>query len=342
MPFLLLSFFSLYLRISFWCTMKVFEANEKNISTASHIIKGGGLVAFPTETVYGLGANGLNATAVAKIFEAKNRPTFNPLILHIADKNHLEDISVVVNHIVYKLIEVFWPGPLTLVLPKKEKVPEIVTSGNPTVAVRMPDHRVALSLIEKAGIPIAAPSANIFGQLSPTTAAHVEASLKDKIDMILDGGGCRVGLESTILQVEESKFTLLRPGGVPVEKIEEYTGIIEKKEIISDAPVSPGQLPYHYSPTQPLKFLDEVDIESVDPLKTGIIYFSEKKFDKNFSSVKVLSPTRNMYEAAANLFSHLHLLQSQKLDLILVERIERTGLGTAIMDRLQRAAAKYR
>jgi len=322
--------------------MKRFEANEKNISTASHIIRGGGLVAFPTETVYGLGANGLNPTAVAKIFEAKNRPAFNPLILHIASKDSLEDIATVNNHRVYRLIQEFWPGPLTLVLPKKAKVPDIVTSGNNTVAVRMPDHKVALALIEKAGTPIAAPSANKFGQLSPTEAEHVINQLGESVDMILDGGKCKVGVESTILLVEEDKFTLLRPGGIPAEALEEFTGPLAKSEIVSDTPVSPGQLPYHYSPVMPMRFLDEVNIEKVDPLKTGVIYFKEKKYDKNFKSALVLSPSGNLYEAAANLFGYLHLIESQNLELILVEKVEEKGLGMAIMDRLNRAVAKYR
>lgn len=318
-----------------------FEANEKNISTASHILKGGGLVAFPTETVYGLGANGLNAKAVAKIFEAKNRPTFNPLILHIADKDKLEEIAVINNYRVYKLIQVFWPGPLTLVLPKKDTVPDIVTAGNSTVAVRMPDNKIALNLISKSGFPIAAPSANSFGQLSPTEAIHVEEQLAGRIDMILDGGKCKVGVESTILYVADDHFELLRPGGISVEALEEYTGPLEKREIISNTPNSPGQLPYHYSPVRPMKFIDTVDIDTVDPLKTGVIWFKEKKYDKNFKSVKILSPSGDLNEAAANLFDYLHQLESQNLDLILVEKVEKTGLGLAIMDRLNRAVAKY-
>ncbi|KAB2840815.1 MAG: threonylcarbamoyl-AMP synthase, partial [Melioribacteraceae bacterium] len=180
--------------------MKILEATEQNILNAANVLKSGGLTAFPTETVYGLGADGLNPIAVSKIFEAKNRPAFNPLILHIANYNQLEEICYLNNKKIELLITSFWPGPLTLVVPKKKIVPDIVTSGNETVAVRMPDHPVALSLISKAGRPIAAPSANRFGELSPTTAEHVAKQLGDNVDIILDGGPCRVGVESTILE----------------------------------------------------------------------------------------------------------------------------------------------
>ncbi|MFH1198204.1 MAG: L-threonylcarbamoyladenylate synthase, partial [bacterium] len=183
--------------------MKLLKATEENIAIAADVIKNGGLVAFPTETVYGLGADGLNPIAAAKIFEAKQRPSFNPLILHIALIDQLETISITDNPAIEKLIHKFWPGPLTLVLPKKEIVPDIITAGNSTVAVRMPDHPVALELIKKAGRPIAAPSANSFSQLSPTSAEHVLKQLNNKVDVILDGGNCAVGVESTILHISD-------------------------------------------------------------------------------------------------------------------------------------------
>ena len=237
--------------------MKILEATEKNISTAAEVIKSGGLAAFPTETVYGLGADGLNPIAVSKIFEAKKRPAFNPLILHIANYDQLEKICFLNNNKIELLITEFWPGPLTLVLPKKEIVPDIVTSGHDTVAVRMPDHPVALSLITKSDCPIAAPSANKFGELSPTAAKHVAKQLGNEVDIILDGGACKVGVESTILEITENEIIILRPGGLPLEEIEEVIGKVSVKKNNSANPNSPGQLPFHYAPNIPLKIIDE-------------------------------------------------------------------------------------
>ena len=210
----------------------VIEATHENIEIAAEAIKSGEMVAFPTETVYGLGADGLNPTAVAKIFEAKKRPSFNPLILHIASINQLHDLANINNEKVERLVEAFWPGPLTLVLPKKDNIPEIVTAGNLTAAIRMPKHPVALKLIESSGVPIAAPSANTFGFLSPTSAMHVEKQLGDKIGLILDGGKSDVGLESTIVEVCEDKIYLLRPGGIAIEQLEAVCDKIEIKHIL--------------------------------------------------------------------------------------------------------------
>jgi len=192
----------------------IIDSSKENIQKAADEIISGGIVAFPTETVYGLGADGLNPTAVAKIFEAKQRPSFNPLILHISSSDQLNDLVTIENDIVYKLINKFWPGPLTLVLTKKDIVPDIVTAGNPTVAVRMPNHPIAKALIDACGRPIAAPSANQFGFLSPTTAEHVEKQLGDKVKIILDGGKSNVGVESTIVEITKTEVFLLRHGGI--------------------------------------------------------------------------------------------------------------------------------
>ena len=205
--------------------MKPLKPTTVNIIKAAEIIRNGGAVAFPTETVYGLGADGLNPIAVAKIFEIKNRPTFNPLILHIHDKSQLEQLCEIQNPKVNILIKKFWPGPLTLVLPKKNIVPEIVTADNPTVAVRMPNNSVALELIKRSGTPIAAPSANLFNRLSPTSAEHVFAQLGTRVDMILDGGTTDVGVESTIIEFDNDTVYLLRPGGVTKEEIESLLGM---------------------------------------------------------------------------------------------------------------------
>ncbi len=321
--------------------MKLFKDTEENIILSSKIIKDGGLVAFPTETVYGLGADGLNPIAVAKIFEAKNRPTFNPLILHIADKKSLDRIAYCESEKIKKLIDSFWPGPLTLVLPKKEIVPDIVTAGNETVAVRMPDHQVALKLITFVGNPLAAPSANAFGFLSPTEAAHVAKQLSGKIDAVLDGGKCKVGVESTILQITEEGAVLLRPGGIAVEEIEELIGKVEINTEDKVQPNSPGQLPYHYSPKKPLRFLDEIKADEIKEKKIGAVFFSEIKTVYEFDEIRVLSNSGNKVEAAANLFSVLHDLENKEIDLIIAEKIDEAGLGLAIMDRLRRASKRF-
>lgn len=321
--------------------MKIAEATEQNILNAAEIIKSGGLVAFPTETVYGLGADGLNPIAVAKIFEVKNRPVFNPLIIHISNKDWLNKFCVYNDERIDLLIKKFWPGPLTLVLPKTDLVPDIVTAGNPTVAVRMPDHKVALNLIEKSGTPIAAPSANRFGHLSPTDAHHVKKSLQNKIDMILDGGKSKVGVESTIVQFENGNFYLLRPGGLSKEELEKEIGKFENKKINPLKPNAPGQLPYHYAPTVPLFFLNKNLLKKYEDKKIGALFFKEPNVDFNFSSVKILSQTGNMQEAAANLFKHLHDFEKENVDVILVESIKEEGLGLAIMDRLNKASKLY-
>ncbi len=323
--------------------MKILKATPGNIKTAAEYIKSERLVAFPTETVYGLGADGLNPIAVAKIFEAKKRPSFNPLILHIADKSELYRLTETENNLIFKLIDHFWPGPLTLVLPKKDIVPDIVTAGNPTVAVRMPDHKVALDLIKLSGTPIAAPSANAFGELSPTSAEHVVKQLGEKVDLILDGGSCKVGVESTIVGFINNQPVLLRPGGIPIEKIEAVTGKIHFHENsdTDKSPLSPGRLPFHYSPKIPIRFLDDKIEEETKTKKVGALLFKKQKPPSNFSKILYLSEKGELKEAASKLFAALHELETSDLDLIYVEPVPETGLGIAIMDRLKKAVKKY-
>ena len=321
--------------------MKIVDATSQNISGAADVINSGGLVAFPTETVYGLGADGLNPLAVSKIFEAKKRPAFNPLILHIANFEQLESICYLKNKKIELLIAEFWPGPLTLVLPKKNNVHDIVTSGHTTVAVRMPDHPVALSLITKAGKPIAAPSANKFGELSPTTAAHVAKQLNNEVDIILDGGPCKVGVESTIVEVTESEIIILRPGGLPIEELEDVVGRISLKKGNELNPNSPGQLLFHYAPKIPLKILNDELLQNLGGLKTAALLFKENSYDFKFDIVKFLSQKGDLREAATNLFSCLHELENSGVDLILAEPIEEKGIGKAIMDRLIKASNKF-
>jgi L-threonylcarbamoyladenylate synthase len=318
--------------------MNIVSTTEENIRKAAGIIKNGGLVAFPTETVYGLGADALNPVAAAGIFEAKKRPFFDPLIVHIADISHVEKIAEKPGPKVLKLMERFWPGPLTIVLNKKDIVPDIVTSGIPTVAVRMPVHPAALALIRAAETPIAAPSANRFGCLSPTTAEHVRSQLGDSVDMILDGGQCSIGIESTIIKIMNNRFYLLRPGGVAPEEIEDFTGEVLLTEPQGDKPEAPGQLPYHYSPEKQVILTDKI---TGTEERSGYLFFRNPGIPYPEDRSKILSENGDLREAAANLFSHLHRLDMLDVDKIYVERVEGSGLGVAIMDRLKKASMKY-
>jgi len=312
----------------------VVKPTSENIERAAELLKRGELVAFPTETVYGLGAVAFNERAVAKIFELKRRPSFDPLIVHIADISMLEEVCYL-NEKAEKLIEKFWPGPLTLVLPKKHRVPGIVTSGLSTVAVRMPAHRVALELIKCCGLPVAAPSANPFGSLSPTKAEHVFSYFGEEL-FIIDGGECRVGVESTIVDLTQEEPVVLRPGGISLEELGKVLGRVQIKTT-SSSPKAPGQLKKHYSPKTPLKILrGKPDVTSG---KVGFVAFSRVP-EGNFQVVRLLSPSGDLREAAANLFKVLHELDKMELDLILVEPVPEKGLGLAIMDRLKRAEAE--
>ena len=321
--------------------MAIIGPNRVNIKRAVEALKSGELVAFPTETVYGLGADGLNETAVAKIFEVKKRPNFNPLILHVSSIEMLNSVASYSSEKVKLLAENFWPGPLTLILKKKEIVPYLVTSGLETVAVRMPNNKIALELINKLGQPIAAPSANSFSKLSPTKAEHVEKQLGDKVNIILDGGKCEVGVESTIIEVTEDSQILLRPGGISKKDIENIIGKLSESILKTTTPNSPGQLEIHYAPNVPIKFYDEKLLKSFSSLKLGGIFFSEVKKNNYFAVTKILSKNKDFREAASNLFSYLHEMEGLNLDIIFVERIEQNGLGIAIMDRLTKAVNKY-
>jgi L-threonylcarbamoyladenylate synthase len=320
-----------------------------DIREAARIIRAGGLVAFPTETVYGLGADALAPASAARIFEAKDRPRFDPLIVHVADSSELDRLAADVPSLARALIERFWPGPLTLVLAKTAAVPDLVTSGLRTVAVRCPDHPVALDLLRQSGVPIAAPSANRFGRISPTTAEHVAEQLGDHIDYILDGGPCRVGVESTVLDVTHSRPVLLRPGGVPLEDIEAVIGPVAVRaagdssiESASAPRSSPGLLPHHYAPRTPLVISADASTEtwqlaSAVP-RIGLLAFTpEDPF--GFAAIETLSPAGDLRQAAAGFFAALTRLDHQDLDLIVARPFPECGLGCALNDRLRRAAA---
>jgi L-threonylcarbamoyladenylate synthase len=325
---------------------------SKNVQQAARILEKGGVVAFPTETVYGLGADAFNPNAVARIFEIKKRPSFDPLIVHVETPEEAVRLWTRVPPAAHALIKNFWPGPLTLVLPKSEKVPDIVTSGLANVAVRMPDNAVALDLIRQAGCPVAAPSANLFGHTSPTTALAVWEDLGDAVDLILDGGPARVGVESTVIKIENERAILLRPGGIPREIIEKF---IKTVKAPSGAAVyeSPGQTQSHYAPWTPFvlaaageRCLDSIKRHQAFVKKKrlgwpriGFLAFKTKPPLDFFQAAEVLSANADLCEAASNLFQMMRKLDRMELDLILAERVPEKGIGAAIMDRLTKAAA---
>ena len=314
--------------------------DNQTIHRAAEIIKEGGIVAFPTETVYGLGADAFNPLAVARIFEVKRRPYFDPLIIHVASPSNVEELVKEIPLNAKKLIEKFWPGPLTVVLFKEEDIPDIVSAGLPTVAIRMPNHPMALALIKECKCPIAAPSANPFGYLSPTTAEHVRDQLGDQVDLILDGGPCPVGVESTILSFLEEKPRLLRPGGVSLEEIESIIGKVEISPI-EEKPSAPGMLPKHYAPRTPIVLdWNEKNLDRYGDRNIGLLVLQEPQNNLKFHSVEVLSAKGDLREAAANLFSAIRRLDALNLDLIVAKPIPEIGLGRAIMDRLRRATSK--
>jgi L-threonylcarbamoyladenylate synthase len=312
---------------------------EETIERAARLLRRGGVVAIPTETVYGLAANAFDALAVARIFEIKRRPSFDPLIVHVSSEEMLERVVAGVPPLARRLIERFWPGPLTLVLHKTEALPAIVTAGAATVAVRMPAHPVARAIIERAGVPLAAPSANQFGRLSPTRASHVAQSLGGLADMIVDGGACAYGLESTILALDPEP-ALLRPGAIDVEAIEEVTGPLASGITPGQRPVSPGSVAHHYAPRTPVRIVywDEVDVGG----RAAAGWLGLQHAAVGYAYTRTLSVNGDLREAAAALFEALHELDERSLERIDVERIPEHGIGLAIADRLRRAEASSR
>ena len=300
----------------------------------------GNLVAIPTETVYGLAANGLNETAVLNIFRAKERPFFDPLILHVNSIEKVNDLVTEFDERLKKLADAFWPGPLTLLLPKKDIVPDVVTSGLKQVAVRIPNHKLTLNLLEQLNFPLAAPSANPFGYISPTSAIHVEKQLGKKVSYILDGGNCEIGLESSIVGVEDNQICVYRLGGLSVEQIENVVGRVSLKINTSSNPKAPGQLKSHYAPNKPLYIGNLLALEQQNITKK-IICICFRNQPKFITDVKVLnlSKTNNVNEAAKNLFKFLREADELEGEIIITHLLPNTGLGAAINDRLKRAGA---
>lgn len=315
----------------------------KDIIKAKAILDAGELVGIPTETVYGLAGNALQSDAVAKIFETKNRPSFDPLILHTSSLDKVYDFVLDIPEVLRKLADAFWPGPLTLLLPRKSNVPDLVTSGLETVAVRIPSHPLTRSLLTSLDYPLAAPSANPFGYISPTQASHVNDQLGNKIQYILDGGLCEVGLESTIIGLEEGEVTVFRLGGLDLTLIEDIVGPVQVMSHSSSNPKAPGLLKSHYAPSKPF-ILGDIE-ELVERYQQKGSDFAVMTFQQDLSQVAernkiILSPRGDMKEAAKNLFSAMRILDSMDVSVILSELMPNEGLGKAINDRLKRASVQ--
>jgi L-threonylcarbamoyladenylate synthase len=325
------------------------------IEIAANVIRSGGLVAFPTETVYGLGAAALDRAAAGKIFKVKRRPFTDPLIVHIAARDDYFSLVDEVSPLTERLMEKFWPGPLTLIARKSSIVPGVVTAGLNTVAIRMPAHKIAISLIKTAGIPVAAPSANLFGHPSPTTAQHVSDDFAAGIDLIIDGGRATIGVESTVLDLTAAPPQILRPGGVTREEIEEMIGKValfsaREHGNLTPSP-SPGMMDTHYAPRAKLILVEGnhasvvkkvqklADSLKAQEKKVAIMATDESVSNYNGSSVRSFGSRDDLKSCAYNLFSVLRSLDKEGADIIIVEAVDPSGLGLAIMDRLRKAAS---
>lgn len=339
---------------------KVIKIDDKHIdmeliNQAAKLIKAGKIVAFPTETVYGLGANGLNEKAVEGLFKAKGRPQDNPLILHISSLDQLKTLVLEVPDIAYECRKRFWPGPLTMIFKKSEIVPYMITGGLETVAIRMPKNKIALELIKEANVPIAGPSANLSGRPSPTNASHVIEDLFGKIDMIIDGGDTGVGLESTVLDVSGDAPMILRPGGVTFEDLKEFIpnltqdlGTIKSDNTI--VPKSPGQKYKHYAPKADMYvYTGNIDnvVKSIinqsnkhikEGKKVGIMATTETKDMYDKGTILIAGSRNDRNTIAANLFKTLRIFDEEKVDIILAEGVETDNIGRAIMNRMMKAS----
>jgi L-threonylcarbamoyladenylate synthase len=319
------------------------RSSEKGWADAVKLVLDrGDPVALPTETVYGLAANALDTNAVARIFEAKERPRFDPLIVHLPNRDWLEkvaDLPAQDRQLILKLIDRFWPGPFTIVLPKREIVPDFVTAGLETVAVRMSAHPVFNEIICAFGKPLAAPSANRFGHISPTTASHVMSELDGRIPLVVDGGPTPHGIESTIVALENGRIDILRQGPITTEELSDFgrIDIASSPEKIS----APGQMRSHYAPKTALRLIDDaISFAPTAGQRVGLLAWNGVTIDNRFAAIRRLSERSDLREAAANLFRYLRELDDANVDLIVAERVPETGLGAAIMDRLQRAAQR--
>ncbi|MVM32767.1 threonylcarbamoyl-AMP synthase [Spirosoma sp. HMF4905] len=310
----------------------------RDTQLAKGFLESGNVVGIPTETVYGLAGNALNLDAVLTIFRVKNRPSFDPLIIHTDSLKKLDQFVTDIPGPARKLAETYWPGPLTILLPKRNLIPDLVTAGLSSVAVRIPNHPLSLALLRSLDFPLAAPSANPFGYISPTTAQHVADQLGDQIPYILDGGPAGVGIESTIVGFENGKATVFRLGGMALEQIEQVIGPVSVQTHSTSNPKAPGMLSSHYAPRKPLILI--APGKTPEPNKqAGALVFREPFGGISAQHQRILSPTGDLNEAAKNLFAHLRDLDSLPIDIIYAEPLPNQGLGWAINDRLRRASA---
>jgi L-threonylcarbamoyladenylate synthase len=315
---------------------------SKDLHKAIKILVDNKLVAIPTETVYGLAANAYNEDAVKKIFELKKRPSYNPLIIHIKSAAQLNDVAKDIPEKALQLAKHFWPGPLTLVLKKKDHIPDIVTAAKDTVAIRVPNHALTLELLNKLDFPLAAPSANPFGSISPTCAEHVLNYFKDDLEVILDGGPCEKGIESTIIGFENKNPVLYRLGSISQQEIEKVIGNLSAFENTANEIKAPGMLSRHYAPKTEIFLTNRVKelIKSFPNKKIGLLLFKDNTIDSKNYLKEVLSEEGDMNQAAKNLYAALHRLDKSNLDLIIAEKFPNEGIGKSINDRLQRATQK--
>jgi L-threonylcarbamoyladenylate synthase len=313
------------------------------INTAVTALKNNDIIGLPTETVYGLAGNAYSEVAVQKIFALKNRPHFNPLIVHIKSAATLSLVAKNIPAVAQQLANAFWPGPLTLVLEKQDHIPDIVTGSKNTVGIRVPNHPIALKLLEQLDFPLAAPSANPFGSISPTTAKHVADYFTDTLNIILDGGSCDMGIESTIIGFENGQAILYRQGSTKVEDIEKITGPLQiRVHANNESVVAPGMLSKHYAPSTTTILTSDIAsvIEKYSDKRIGILQLSPTTLPSFVIAVESLSQNGNLEEAAKNLYASMHRLDHQNLDLIIAQKMPAVGMGVAINDKLERAATK--
>ena len=310
----------------------------KEIEKARDLLLQNEVVAIPTETVYGLAGNALSEIAVSRIFEAKNRPHFDPLIVHVSSVAEVSNYVEEIPELAFNLMEHFWPGALTVLLPKKSCIPDLTTSGLKEVGIRIPKHPITLELLSNLPFPLAAPSANPFGYISPTSAQHVSDQLGEKIPYILNGGNCSVGIESTVLRVQHNEIEILRLGGISVEELQPFTSNIHIQQHSTSSPASPGMLTSHYAPRKPVYVGNIRELmHDFASQKIGVLSFKE---DYQIEAQRILSKSGSFTEAAANLFAFLRELDQLDIDVILAEFLPNENLGRAINDKLKRASAK--
>lgn len=312
----------------------------KDIDEAIRLLNEGEVIGIPTETVYGLAGNALNTDAVAKIFEVKNRPSFDPLIIHTNSIDRFSDYVGKIDERAYALAEKFMPGPLTLLLPRKDIIPDLVTSGLENVAIRIPQHSLTLDLLSQIDFPLAAPSANPFGYISPTSATHVNTQLGNKIKYILDGGSCQVGIESTIIGFIRQETIVYRKGGLSIEAIEAVVGKVKVVEHSSSNPLAPGMLKSHYAPKKKLILLDKNQSIDSEEKKIGYLGFQEYHTQIPHRNQLLLSPNGDFREAAKYLFAYMRQLDTMDIDIIYTDLLPEKDLGRAINDRIRRATVR--